>query len=118
MLYTYRAVVDRVVDGDTVDCTIDLGFDIHIKQRVRLYGIDAPETRTKDLEEKKQGTKSKRWLQEQVEGKAVMLESEKFNRGKYGRVIGTIHIGSEEPPSIVNINKLMLELGLAEPYKS
>ena len=73
-LYNYKAEVTRVVDGDTVDAFIDLGFDMHSKQRVRLYGINAPETRTRDLIEKKHGKAATRRLVEMLEENKSKLE--------------------------------------------
>jgi len=90
-MYTYSAKLDRVVDGDTIDVVIDLGFDVFIKKRVRLVGIDTPECRTRDLEEKARGLAAKDRV------KAILKENIKFvlestELGKYGRVLGKIHI--------------------------
>ena len=90
-MYTYKAKLDRVIDGDTIDVNIDLGFDIKIKKRVRFAGINTPESRTRDLEEKARGLAAKDRV------KAVLAENETFTLksneiGKYGRVLGTIHL--------------------------
>jgi len=90
-MYIYSAKLDRVVDGDTIDVVIDLGFDVFIKKRVRLVGIDTPECRTRDLEEKARGLAAKDRV------KAILKENIKFvlestELGKYGRVLGKIHI--------------------------
>tara|TARA_R100001163_G_C5022196_1_gene164707 strand:+ start:180 stop:548 length:369 start_codon:yes stop_codon:yes gene_type:complete len=90
-MYRYNAKLLRVVDGDTIDVMIDLGFDIQIKKRVRFLGINAPESRTRDLEEKKRGLAAK----ERV--KCILAENETFEvhseeLGKYGRVLGSIYI--------------------------
>ena len=91
-MYEYRCKVVRVIDGDTVDVDIDLGFGVWLKkERVRLYGIDTPESRTRDLEEKKRGLAAK----ERV--KCILAENETFEvhseeLGKYGRVLGSIYI--------------------------
>jgi len=90
-MYTYKAKVVRVVDGDTVDLKIDLGFDIWIHERVRLKDIDAPEVRTRDLQEKEKGLESKAFVEEQFEkhGEDVIVHTE-YRRGKYGRTVGDI----------------------------
>ena len=90
-MYTYKAILDRVVDGDTIDVNIDLGFDVSIKKRVRFAGINAPESRTRDLEEKARGLAAKDRV------KAILAENPSFTLesteiGKYGRVLGKIHI--------------------------
>jgi micrococcal nuclease len=90
-MYKYKAKLVRVVDGDTVDCILDLGFDVSIKERVRLKGLDTPEIRTKDLHEKELGFKAKKFVEDmfQDKGNDVIIETE-YRRGKYGRTIGTI----------------------------
>ena len=115
-MYEYRVEVDRVIDGDTVDVIIDLGFEVFVKERVRLAGLDAPEVRTRDLFEKEKGIVTKDWLQDRLndayESDApIILRTTQYNpRGKFGRCIGTLHINE------VNINEEMLEKGLAEEY--
>jgi len=88
---TYNAKLVRVIDGDTVDLKIDLGFDIWISERVRLKDIDAPEVRTRDLQEKEKGLQAKAFVEEQFEknGEEIIVHTE-YNRGKYGRTIGEI----------------------------
>jgi micrococcal nuclease len=110
-LYKYNAVCTRVIDGDTIDAEVDLGFKVWIKVRIRLSGIDAPETRTRDLTEKQLGFETKRRLEqilEQVDNKFVLI-SDKVD--KYGRCLGTSYINNE------NINQKLLNEGLAEVYK-
>lgn len=109
-MYEYSCIVNRVVDGDTVDVDIDLGFGVWLKgQRVRLSGINAPETRTKDLEEKARGFKAKKFVEERLPtGSSQLLVSEKI--GKYGRIIGTFIIGG------VTLSSIMLVEGHAVPY--
>lgn len=109
-MYAYNAKVIRWVDGDTVDVDIDLGFDIVLhSQRVRLYGIDAPESRTRDLSEKQRGLEAKAYCQRTVpEGSAIKLKTHK--EGKYGRILGEIIYND------VNINKLLIEEGHAVKY--
>tara|TARA_R110000824_G_C14795245_1_gene633750 strand:+ start:65 stop:397 length:333 start_codon:yes stop_codon:yes gene_type:complete len=110
-MYEYNAKLDRVVDGDTVDAMIDLGFDTWVHKRIRLEGIDAPETRTRDLDEKAQGfiTKDRLvGLLEASDGDFVLVS---HGVGKYGRCLGTILIGEQ------NINELLISEGLAEVYE-
>jgi len=84
--FVYRATLDRVVDGDTLDCTLDLGFDVFLnKQRVRLAGIDTPESRTRNLAEKALGLKAKERLIELCEG---TFKIKSLGKGKYGRILG------------------------------
>ena len=107
-MYTYKAKLDRVVDGDTVDAHIDLGFDITIHKRIRLAGIDTPESRTRDLEEKARGLASKDKLIELLGDGDFILESKEV--GKYGRVLGTLLVDD------VNINDTLVEEGYAVEY--
>ena len=84
--FVYQATLDRVVDGDTFDCILDLGFDVKLhKQRVRLHGIDTPESRTRDLAEKKLGLAAKERLKELCTGK---FKIKSLGKGKYGRILG------------------------------
>ena len=90
-MYEYSAKCIRVVDGDTIDCEIDLGFDISIRERVRFHGINAPESRTRDLEEKKRGLAAKdRVIEVMKENETFVLRTKYDRIGKYGRVIGDI----------------------------
>ena len=111
-MYEYSCKVDRVVDGDTVDVVLDLGFDILFKSRVRLYGIDTPESRTRDLDEKARGKMAGAYLKEAVDnGTKVVIETKlKDSRGKYGRVLGNVVVDG------VNINEAMIENSLAVAY--
>jgi micrococcal nuclease len=110
-MYKYNAKLIRVVDGDTVDALIDLGFDVWVKKRIRLYGINAPETRTRDLEEKKAGKVTKARLEALLEQHEGIFILESHGVGKYGRCLGTLFTDG------VNINALLLSEGLAEEYK-
>ena len=110
-MYEYNAKLDRVVDGDTVDAMIDLGFDTWVHKRIRLMGIDAPETRTRDLDEKAQGLATKERLTGLLEVADGMFVLQSHGVGKYGRCLGTIFIGQS------NINELLLSEGLAEKYE-
>jgi micrococcal nuclease len=84
--FVYNATLDRIVDGDTFDCILDLGFDVKLhKQRVRLHGIDTPESRTRDLAEKKLGLAAKDRLKELCHGN---FKVKSLGKGKYGRILG------------------------------
>tara|TARA_R110000822_G_scaffold148313_6_gene287247 strand:+ start:11375 stop:11719 length:345 start_codon:yes stop_codon:yes gene_type:complete len=107
-MYTYKAKLDRVVDGDTIDAHINLGFDITIHKRIRLAGIDTPESRTRDLEEKKKGLASKDRLIDLLGDGDFVLESKEV--GKYGRVLGTLHCDE------ININQTLVDEGYAVEY--
>ena len=103
-MYTYKAKLDRIVDGDTLDAHIDLGFDITIHKRIRLAGIDTPESRTRDLVEKKFGLAAKDYLKHWIEEQEyVMIES--TEKGKFGRVLGNVW----DPECNVCINTKMIE---------
>ena len=104
----------RVVDGDTVDVLVDLGFSTHRKIRVRLDGIDAPETRTRDAAEKLRGYAAKSWLEEKlVQAKFVSIKTIKSgSTGKYGRYLCVLYADG------VNLNQRMVKEGLAKVYGS
>ena len=112
-MYTYFvSSVDRVVDGDTVDVIIDLGFDLTKKERVRLAGIDTPESRTRDLEEKAMGLEAKDHLTGMLEAAdKLIVRTEK--EGKYGRMLGWFYKDQE---SKYSINEVMIEQGYAWEY--
>ena len=128
-MYEYRAKIVRVVDGDTVDVDIDLGFGVWLhKQRVRLYGIDTPESRTRDLEEKKYGLMAKEFLKDQLKDGAV-LKTRLDGKGKYGRILGEFitvketEAGTDANGSPVksikyrhNVNEYMIERHHAVTY--
>ena len=110
-MYRYKVSVTRVVDGDTVDVDIDLGFGMtYKKQRVRMKGIDTPESRTRDLEEKKFGLASKDFLKEQLKDQEIELVS--HDKGKFGRILGELFVGS----STYSINRIMIDNHHAVPY--
>ena len=116
--YIYRAKLDRVVDGDTVDALIDVGFDIWIKKRIRFMGLDAWESRTRDLEEKKLGLAAKSRvieLLEETSSKPGYFRLKSHGVGKYGRVLGELFIMDLEENSI-NINQTLIEEGHAYVY--
>tara|TARA_R100000781_G_scaffold8554_3_gene7675 strand:+ start:207 stop:638 length:432 start_codon:yes stop_codon:yes gene_type:complete len=111
-MYEYGCTVTRVVDGDTIDVILDLGFSIFHKCRVRLYGIDTPESRTRDKDEKARGKLASKFLQDAIDnGKKVILRSKlKDSKGKYGRVLGEVIVDD------ININVSMIENYLAVKY--
>jgi len=117
--YNFRVVeITKVLDGDTIDVVIDLGFDLYKKERVRVAGVDTPEKRTKDEEEKELGYDATNWLKEKLEG-AIHGDDELIVRtelvggvGKYGRLLGWLYIGDAE----VSLNEMMIEEGYAWPY--
>lgn len=109
-LYQYRARLERVVDGDTIDCILDLGFDVFLRERVRLANINTPETRTKDLNEKKLGLEAKAFVEDlfKDKGESFTIETE-YKKGKYGRAIGTITFNDG-----TNLNDFLVQEGIAE----
>ena len=109
-MYYYKVEILRVVDGDTVDVRMDLGFNVWHKCRVRLMGINAPESRTRDLEEKARGLAAKDWLKNILDSAQADIEMQSHGVGKYGRVLGELYINE------VNINQLMVKEGHAKEY--
>ena len=91
-MYEYRCKVVKIIDGDTVDVDIDLGFGVWLhKERVRLFGIDTPESRTKDLEEKKYGLAAKKFLTDMLDDDGgIILKTHKDKTGKFGRILGEL----------------------------
>jgi len=119
-MYRYKVNVTRVVDGDTVDVDIDLGFGmVYKKQRVRMKGIDTPESRTRDLEEKYFGKLSKAFLKKSLE-EADSIELLSHDKGKFGRILGTLYaIHNEGHPQYevsIDVNNLMIEENYAVLY--
>ena len=110
----YVRKVENVVDGDTIDVLIDLGFDILFQSRVRLAGIDTPESRTKDLKEKALGLESKEYLKKALkDAKSVVIKTEKMDSSeKYGRILGWIYINDDT----VSLNDMMINDGYAWGY--
>ena len=117
--YNFRVIsIDRVVDGDTIDVTIDLGFDLYKKERVRVAGVDTPEKRTRDLEEKALGYDATHWLEDKLNG-AIAGDDDLIIRtelvggmGKYGRLLGWLYIGDAE----LSLNEMMIDEGYAFSY--
>lgn len=110
----YVRKVENVVDGDTIDVLIDLGFDILFQSRVRLAGIDTPESRTKDLKEKALGLESKEYLKKHLkDAKSVVIKTEKINSSeKYGRILGWVYINGDTE----SLNDKMINDGYAWGY--
>jgi micrococcal nuclease len=117
--YNFRVTsIDKVLDGDTIDVTIDLGFDLYKKERVRVAGVDTPEKRTRDLEEKELGIHATNWLKEKLDG-AIAGDDDLVIRtelvggmGKYGRLLGWLYIGDDQ----VSLNEQMITEGYAWAY--
>ena len=117
--YNFRVVeINRVLDGDTIDVTIDLGFDLYKKERVRVAGVDTPEKRTRDLEEKELGIDATNWLKEKLESTLagddqLSIRTELVGGvGKYGRLLGWLYVGD----SNVSLNEQMITEGYAWAY--
>ena len=116
--YIYRGKLDRVIDGDTIDALIDVGFDIWLKKRVRFMGIDAWESRTRNLEEKAKGLEAKARLIElldKVSNKPGYFRIRSHGLGKYGRLLGEIFIMDKDDNQI-SINEKLIEEGHAYVY--
>jgi|TARA_Y100000289_G_scaffold10756_1_gene9871 micrococcal nuclease len=117
--YNFRVTeINRVLDGDTIDVTIDLGFDLFKKERVRIAGVDTPEKRTRDLEEKELGIDATNWLKERLEGALAGEENLTIRTelvggvGKYGRLLGWLYVGDEDE----SLNEQMIAEGYAWAY--
>ena len=113
--YIYRIKqITKVVDGDTIDADIDLGFDISLSKRIRLAAVDTPESRTSDANEKKYGLESKEWLKHKIENaEHILIKTElPDSTEKYGRIIGHLFINSQE----ISLNNQMIIEGYAWTY--
>jgi micrococcal nuclease len=121
-MYEYKAIVERVVDGDTIDVIIDLGFKTWKKVRVRMEGINTPESRTRDLEEKKRGLAAKDRLVEILEYNNNECTLKVSGVGKFGRAIASVYVETLSPASSkssmteINVNKQLIEEGHAVAY--
>ena len=110
-MYEYKCDITRVVDGYTVDAEIDLGFDIVYKSRVRLYGIDTPESRTRDLDEKARGKLAGKYLSDAIlHADDLVIQTKLDKKGKFGRVLGVIVADG------VALNQAMIDNHLAVAY--
>ena len=115
-MYNYKATLMRVVDGDTIDAEIDLGFKIFIKERIRLMGIDTPESRTRNLAEKSWGKAASARLSEllaEADGKFTLV-TKMQKKGKFGRILGTIEVSTKD--GIVDANQVLMNENFAIPY--
>ena len=117
--YNFRVTeINRVLDGDTIDVTIDLGFDLYKKERVRVAGVDTPEKRTRNLEEKALGIDATNWLKEKLEstingdGELSVRTELVGGVGKYGRLLGWLYIDDSE----ISLNEQMIDEGYAHAY--
>jgi len=112
-LFHYKATVDRVIDGDTIDVVLDLGFDISYRGRIRFQGINAPESRTRDAVEKQAGLAAKRYVEDWINGheQRVIIQTSLDDRGKFGRILGRILNDEGEC-----LNDELVSLGHATPY--
>ena len=117
--YNFRVIeINKVLDGDTIDVTIDLGFDLYKKERVRIAGVDTPEKRTRNLEEKALGIDATNWLKKKLEDtidgdEELTIRTElKGGVGKYGRLLGWLYVGD----SAVSLNQQMITEGYAWAY--
>ena len=118
--YNFRVTkIDKVLDGDTIDVTIDLGFDLYKKERVRIAGVDTPEKRTRDLEEKALGIDATNWLKKKLEdtiagdGDELTIRTELVGgTGKYGRLLGWLYINED----VISLNEQMITEGYAWAY--
>ncbi len=120
-MYTYKCKCLRVVDGDTIDAEIDLGFKVYIRERIRFYGINTPESRTRDLEEKARGLAAKQFLKDILtkSKNKFILESMVDKKGKFGRILGTLYVEyQKEGESIdkINVNQYLIYYGHAVAY--
>ena len=117
-MYTYKIKLDRVIDGDTIDAMIDLGFDISVKKRIRFMGINTPESRTRDLEEKARGLAAKDRDKCLLEGcDSITLKS--HGVGKFGRCLGEImldKVDEQNNNTLINLNELLVAEGHAVKY--
>ena len=115
-MHEYRCKVVKIIDGDTVDVDIDLGFGVWMrKQRIRMYGIDTPESRTRDLEEKKYGLAAKEFLTGMLDDpKGIILKTHKDGKGKFGRILGEMWRTSDFADQ--SINDYMIDKHHAVPY--
>ena len=118
VLYEYNCTIDRVVDGDTVDVDIDLGFGVWMqKQRIRLYGVDTPESRTRDAEEKIYGNLAKKFVEERLPvGSKQKLRTKLDGKGKFGRILGEFVIYDGKTHRETTLNEMLIETSNAVKY--
>ena len=115
-MYEYRCKLRKVVDGDTVDVDIDLGFGVWLNdQRIRLYGVDTPESRTRDLEEKKYGLAAKSYVEKFLDDEWLLLKTKTYDAsGKFGRILGSLYRTTNYADQ--SVNEYLIEKYHAVPY--
>ena len=118
-MYEYNCRIVKVVDGDTIDVDIELGFDILLSnQRIRLKGVDTPESRTRDLEEKKFGLLAKEVVKSYCPvGQTVTLRTIKDERGKFGRILGEFMVYDSKTDSVRSLNSILVDESYAVAYE-
>mgnify|MGYP000999437729 CR=1 FL=1 len=109
-LYNYKALVTKIIDGDTVDAEVDLGFHIKMEMRLRLLGVDTPELRSSNLEEKIKAAEAKAYVTDFLLGKEVIIKTEKAD--SFGRFLAIVYFNGQ------NFNDLLIANGIAKPYDS
>lgn len=109
-LYNYSATVIKIIDGDTIDCTVDLGFNITINERFRLYGVDTPEKNSTDLKLKELSENATKFVSDSILGKHIFIDS--TGKDKYGRWLATIHVSMTDK----SINEQLIDNGFAKAY--
>ena len=119
-IYRIKSVL-KVVDGDTIDASIDLGFDISLEKRIRLAGVDTPESRTTDAKEKALGLEVKEWLEKKLDGQTDIIVKTELpdSTEKYGRILGHLFIGDKEVSAVnkkKSVNQQMIDEGYAWEY--
>ena len=124
MIYVYRATIMKIVDGDTVDVQVDMGFDTFQNMCIRLFGINTPELRSKSIDERIKAQEAKKFVQDKIPvGSKIYIETFKDKKGKYGRYLANIY---EDRPGVAeteilagkwhSINQLLVENGHAKEY--
>lgn len=108
--YNYLGIIDRVIDGDTIDATVDLGFSVFVKIRFRLYGIDTPEKTDKNYDARVLAQTASKFVSENIMGKSVVIQS--VEKDKYGRWLAKVYVGKDQP----TINEQLISLGYAKAY--
>lgn len=114
-MYHYKAVCNKIIDGDTIDATIDLGFDVLKHEIIRLKGLDTPESRTTNKLEKMAGLKVKQFLMDTIQSKEfyISIETTSEDNEKFGRYLGEIFLNESDT---ISLNKMLLDKGYARPY--
>lgn len=115
-MYTYNAKVLRVIDGDTLDCEIDLGFFVKIEKRVRLTGIDTPEKNSRIVTEREKAAKATARVKYSIENKTIIIETELDKDDKYGRVLGTVYETELDYKNKTSLNDKLISEDLAYIY--